>query len=141
MSLDKLCFSLSLKVKYCENFVLLKVTKTSGTQSVPSRLTQLKKISLAYYACLCLIPNYLHRRFLNQKSLPIRLIKGKYYYMEAIFKDDHQKDHLEVGLETPNGLFYKVIPSMFLWTEAKSSEYLQCQNCIFDDKVCRIYIK
>ncbi|XP_066021495.1 uncharacterized protein [Pocillopora verrucosa] len=65
---------------------------------------------------------YEYDRFLNQKSLPIRLIKGKYYYMEAIFKDDHQKDHLEVGLETPNGLFYKVIPSMFLWTEAKSTK-------------------
>ena len=31
-------------------------------------------------------------------------------------KDDHQKDHLEVGLETPDGQFYKVIPSKFLWT-------------------------
>ena len=34
--------------------VLLKVIKTLGTQSVPSRLTQLKKITLACYECLCL---------------------------------------------------------------------------------------
>ena len=31
-------------------------------------------------------------------------------------KDDHQKDHLEVGLTTPDGRFYTVIPSRFLWT-------------------------
>ena len=31
-------------------------------------------------------------------------------------KDDHQTDHLEVGLKTPDGTFYKVIPSAFLWT-------------------------
>lgn len=37
--------------------------------------------------------------------------------MEAIFKDDHQNDHLEVGLKTPDGTFYRVIPSKFLWTK------------------------
>ena len=31
-------------------------------------------------------------------------------------KDDHQKDHLEVALQTPDGKFYQVIPSLFLWT-------------------------
>ena len=31
-------------------------------------------------------------------------------------KDDHQWDHLEVALQTPDGKFYKVIPSQFLWT-------------------------
>ena len=31
-------------------------------------------------------------------------------------KDDHQSDHLEVAVQTPDGTFYKVIPSMFLWT-------------------------
>lgn len=44
------------------------------------------------------------------------LKKGKYYYMEARMKDDHQDDHLEVAVETPDGTFYKVIPSEFLWT-------------------------
>ena len=31
-------------------------------------------------------------------------------------KDDHQADHLEVAMQTPDGNFYKVIPSAFLWT-------------------------
>ena len=31
-------------------------------------------------------------------------------------KDDHQADHLEVAMQTPDGNFYKVIPSTFLWT-------------------------
>lgn len=35
--------------------------------------------------------------------------------MESIMKDDHQPDHLEVGLKTPDGTFYEVIPSQFLW--------------------------
>lgn len=55
-------------------------------------------------------------RYTTQKSLPIYLKKGKYYYMEAIFKDDHQNDHLEAAVQTPDGTFYKVIPSQFLWT-------------------------
>ena len=59
---------------------------------------------------------YLIHRFTNQKSLPVFLKKGKYYYMETRMKDDHQDDHLEVALETPDGTFYKVIPSEFLWT-------------------------
>jgi len=31
-------------------------------------------------------------------------------------KDDHQKDHLEAGVQTPDGRSYEVIPSKFLWT-------------------------
>ena len=31
-------------------------------------------------------------------------------------KDDHQDDHLEVAVQTPDGKFYNVIPSEFLWT-------------------------
>ena len=60
-------------------------------------------------------------RFLNQKSLPVSLKKGLYYYMEAIMKDDHQWDHLEVALQTPDGKFYKVIPAQFLWTTNRLS--------------------
>jgi len=60
------------------------------------------------------------RRFTNQKSLPIYLKKGKYYYMEAIMKDDHQNDHLEAAVQTPDGTFYKVIPSKFLWTTLRT---------------------
>jgi len=55
-------------------------------------------------------------RYTTQKSLPIYLKKGKYYYMEAIFKDDYQDDHLEAAVQTPDGKFYNVIPSQFLWT-------------------------
>ena len=36
-------------------------------------------------------------------------------------KDDHQEDHLEVGLQTPDGTFYKVIPSEFLRTTVRLS--------------------
>ena len=42
--------------------------------------------------------------------------KGKYYYMETIMKDDHQNDHLEVGMQAPDGTNYTVIPSAFLRT-------------------------
>ena len=55
-------------------------------------------------------------RYATQRSLPVHLIKGKFYYMESIMKDDHQADHLEVAMQTPDGNFYKVIPSAFLWT-------------------------
>ena len=54
-------------------------------------------------------------RYAGQTSNPIYLQKGKFYYMESIMKDDHQADHLEVGLKTPDGSFYKVVPSQFLW--------------------------
>lgn len=56
------------------------------------------------------------QRFTNQKSNAVYLKKGRYYYMEAIMKDDHQIDHLEVGLQTPDKTIYTVIPSKFLWT-------------------------
>lgn len=36
-------------------------------------------------------------------------------------KDDHQPDHLEAALETPDGTFYNVIPSKFLWTTIRLS--------------------
>ncbi|KAM7441095.1 hypothetical protein ABFA07_009818 [Porites harrisoni] len=55
-------------------------------------------------------------RYENQISLPISLEKGKYYYMETLMKDDHQNDHLEVGMQTPEGKNYTVIPSAFLRT-------------------------
>lgn len=48
-------------------------------------------------------------------------------------KDDHQEDHLEVGLQTPDGQKYEVIPSKFLWTTPRvtSSRYLYTlQRCI-----------
>lgn len=36
-------------------------------------------------------------------------------------KDDHQDyDHLEAGLYTPDGQFYNVIPSKFLWTTLRT---------------------
>ncbi|XP_022790178.1 uncharacterized protein LOC111329682 isoform X1 [Stylophora pistillata] len=65
--------------------------------------------------------HYEYDRFTNQKSLPVYLKKGVFYYMEAIMKDDHQWDHLEVALETPDSKFYKVIPSQFLWTINRAS--------------------
>ena len=55
-------------------------------------------------------------RFRNQKSNTVYMKKGKYYYMEAIMKDDHQIDHLEVGLQTPSGKIFNVIPEQYLWT-------------------------
>lgn len=60
--------------------------------------------------------NVYANRYANQISLPIYLKEGKHYYMETIMKDDYQNDHLEVGLKTPDGTFYRVIPSKFLWT-------------------------
>ena len=47
-------------------------------------------------------------------------------------KDDHQKDHLEVGLKTPSGKVFEVIPSEFLWTTLKQmkSQYIYLVSSI-----------
>ena len=58
-------------------------------------------------------------RFSKQRSNAVYMKKGVYYYMEALMKDDHQFDHMEVGLETPSENIYKVIPQSFLWTFRK----------------------
>ena len=96
---------------------------TTYPRSVPGTFLQscvLQSTFLGSYYSIFIV------RYANQKSLPIYLKKGEYYYMEAIMKDDHQPDHLEVALETPDGKFYKVIPSMFLWTTFRvtSGRYL-----------------
>lgn len=51
-------------------------------------------------------------------------------------KDDHQNDHLEVAVETPDSTFYTVIPSKFLWTTLPLSpgKYLFSWNRIFRNK-------
>ena len=54
--------------------------------------------------------------------------KEKYYCMEALVKEDHQVDHLEVGFKTPSGKVYEVIPSQFLWATLK---YQKGQHTLF----------
>ena len=72
----------------------------------PGRLNRGFTVSYPFYS-----------RYVSQTSTPIELKKGKYYYMETVMKDDHQPDHLEVGLVTPDGTQYSYIPgSKFLWT-------------------------
>ena len=58
--------------------------------------------------------------------------------MEAIMKDDHQEDHLEVGLQTPDGTFYKVIPSEFLRTTVRLSA---CEYSLYHFLHCPTFIK
>ena len=64
----------------------------------------------------------------------MELKKGKYYYMESVMKDDHQPDHLEVGLVTPDGTQYSYIPgSKFLWT------ILPLPHCMY--RKCKAFFK
>lgn len=53
-------------------------------------------------------------------------------------KDDHQEDHLEVGLQTPDGTFYKVIPSEFLRTTVRLSA---CEYSLYHFLHCPTFIK
>ena len=46
----------------------------------------------------------------SQKSDPIRLIKGKRYYIEALLKENTGKDHLAVAWTLPDGTFEGPIP-------------------------------
>lgn len=49
-------------------------------------------------------------------------------------KDDHQPDHLEVGLVTPDGTQYSYIPgSKFLWT------ILPLPHCMY--RKCKAFFK
>ena len=54
--------------------------------------------------------------------------------METVMKDDHQPDHLEVGLVTPDGTQYSYIPgSKFLWT------ILPLPHCMY--RKCKAFFK
>ncbi|XP_068692933.1 uncharacterized protein [Montipora foliosa] len=52
----------------------------------------------------------------EQRSFPIDLVKGKYYYIEALHKKQYGNDSLSVAVKTPDGKLYAPIPSQFLWT-------------------------
>ena len=59
-------------------------------------------------------------------------------------KDDHQADHLEVAMQTPDGNFHKVIPSAFLWTVYERSygrltrvlfpSFKSCEECVLHQR-------
>ena len=48
-------------------------------------------------------------------------MKGKYYYIEALVKEQYSEDNLDVAVKTPDGKFHGPIPSEFLWTDTPPS--------------------
>ncbi|XP_068731030.1 uncharacterized protein [Montipora capricornis] len=58
------------------------------------------------------------RKYPEQESYPINLKKDKYYYIEALHKEQYGNDSLAVAVQTPDKILYAPIPSQFLWTSA-----------------------
>ncbi|HKO80341.1 MAG TPA: T9SS type A sorting domain-containing protein [Chitinophagaceae bacterium] len=65
-----------------------------------------------------------------QKSVPVRLIKGARYYIEALHKQSSTANHLSVGWVLPNGIGERPIPGNRLspWvpgtiTQARKSNF------------------
>lgn len=53
-----------------------------------------------------------------QKSSPINLIGGEFYFMQAIMKaDENINDHLGVGVRQPDGQNYRPISNEYLFVE------------------------
>ena len=44
------------------------------------------------------------------------MIKGSYYYIEALHKEQYGNDSLAAAVQTPDNKTYAPIPSQFLWT-------------------------
>ena len=49
-------------------------------------------------------------RYASQKSIPINLIGGRKYYVEALLKEATGGDHIAVGWQRPDGVFERPIP-------------------------------
>ncbi|XP_067049279.1 uncharacterized protein [Acropora muricata] len=57
-------------------------------------------------------------RYPVQKSSPINLIGGEFYFMQAIMKaDENINDHLGVGVRQPDGQNYRPISNEYLFVE------------------------
>ncbi len=55
-------------------------------------------------------------RYPEQTSQAVYLIKGSYYYIEGLHKQQYGNDTFAVGVQTPDNKQYYPIPSRFLWT-------------------------
>ena len=55
-------------------------------------------------------------RFPEQISQAVHLIKGSYYYVEGLHKQEYGNDTFAVGVQTPDKKKHYPIPSQFLWT-------------------------
>ncbi|KAK3730039.1 hypothetical protein QZH41_009551, partial [Actinostola sp. cb2023] len=62
----------------------------------------------------------------TQKSYPVNLEKGKYYYIETLMKEFYGSDHISVAVTMPNGQFITPISHEYLWTALSS--YTEQQN-------------
>jgi len=61
------------------------------------------------------------RRYDEQKSFPVLLEKGKYYYMEALMKEKFNADVLDVAVQTPDNKMHIPITSEYLWTDVENN--------------------
>ncbi|KAK3750226.1 hypothetical protein QZH41_015574, partial [Actinostola sp. cb2023] len=55
-------------------------------------------------------------KYSEQRSFPVLLKKGEYYYMETLMKEYFNEDNLDVSVKTPDGKMHAPITSDFLWT-------------------------
>ena len=56
--------------------------------------------------------NYLEwDKYPSQKSSPIALVAGQFYYIKALMKDGNGDDHLSVGWQLPSGASERPIPA------------------------------
>ena len=53
-------------------------------------------------------------KYPTQKSVPIHLVAGRRYYVEALLKEATGDDHLAVGWQLPSGALQRPIPSQWL---------------------------
>ncbi|XP_031556093.1 uncharacterized protein LOC116292886 [Actinia tenebrosa] len=54
-------------------------------------------------------------KYIEQRSWPVQLHKGHYYYIETLMKEFYDKDHLSVAVQTPKK-FVAPITADYLWT-------------------------
>jgi beta-mannanase len=96
-----------------------------STDSTPQN-----KIKRAY------VPDYTSSRqwtkYTSQQSVPISLVAGKRYYIEAIHREGTQGDNLAVGWQLPSGTLERPLPGMRLspFTGTASSPTTSCTASI-----------
>jgi len=59
---------------------------------------------------------FVSSRYPEQISQAVYLIKGSYYFIEGLHKQQYGNDTFSVGVQTPDKKKYYPIPSQFLWT-------------------------
>lgn len=59
---------------------------------------------------------FIFSRYPEQISQAVHLLKGAYYYIEGLHKQQYGNDTFAVGVRTPDNTQHYPITSQFLWT-------------------------